>query len=88
MTCEELKSVPIVAMPPGGCIDCLEIGSTWVHLRFCVVCEATRCCDDSPHRHARAHFAVSGHAVIRSKEPGEHWAWCYVHETGVSLPES
>lgn len=86
--CEHLEDVPLDPMPPGGCVDCLRIGGRWVHLRFCVTCKETRCCDDSPNRHARAHARASGHAVIRSKEPGENWAWCYLHEVGVMLPES
>jgi hypothetical protein len=36
------------------------------------------CCDDSKNRHATKHFHATGHPVIRSKEPGETWGWCYV----------
>ncbi|HSJ28939.1 MAG TPA: UBP-type zinc finger domain-containing protein [Acidimicrobiia bacterium] len=78
--CEHLEDVPIVEMPEGGCIDCLAIGGRWVSLRFCVTCETTRCCDSSPNRHARAHWNETGHPVVRSKEPGDSWAWCYDHE--------
>lgn len=83
--CEHLRSVPVVPMPPGGCVECLAIGGTWVHLRFCVECERTLCCDDSPNQHARKHWQADGHPVIRSKEPGENWAWCFEHDTGVTL---
>ena len=86
--CEHLRSVPLDPMPPGGCADCLEIGGTWVHLRFCVACGRTLCCDDSPNQHSRKHAAEHGHPVIRSKEPGENWAWCFEHETGIELPEA
>ena len=81
--CEELRDVPLDPMPPGGCEPCLEVGDRWVHLRYCVTCGVTRCCDDSKNQHARKHFASDGHPVIRSKEPGEAWAWCYEHEAGV-----
>lgn len=81
--CEDLKDIPLDPMPPGGCTECLEMGDTWVHLRFCVACHETRCCDDSKNQHARKHFHSTGHGVIRSKEPGEAWAWCYQHEAGV-----
>ena len=30
---------------------------------------------------ADAHFAETGHPVMRSIEPGEAWRWCYVDET-------
>lgn len=84
--CKHLESVPLDPMPEGGCVDCLAIGGTWVNLRFCVECQVTRCCDSSPNRHARAHFGSSGHPVIRSKEPGDNWAWCYEDEVVESLP--
>ena len=79
--CEDLETVPVVPMPEGGCVECLKIGSRWVHLRFCVECQLTHCCDSSPNRHARAHSEQTGHPVIRSKEPGDTWAWCYRHES-------
>ena len=86
--CEHLESVPLDPMPEGGCEDCLLIDGTWVHLRYCVACGRTLCCDDSPNRHSRKHASEHGHPVIRSKEPGEHWAWCYEHNLGISLPEA
>ena len=63
-----------------GCEDCLKIGGTWVHLRMCHACGHIGCCDNSPNRHATAHFNASGHPLIRSVEPGEDWSWCYVDE--------
>ena len=35
------------------------------------------CSDSSPHRHATAHATATGHPVVASAEPREHWAWCY-----------
>jgi hypothetical protein len=29
-------------------------------------------------KHATQHFKESGHAVIRTFEPGESWRWCFV----------
>lgn len=86
--CNHLDNVPLEAMPSGGCTDCLAIGGEWVHLRYCVTCRETRCCDDSPNRHARKHAMRDGHPVVRSKEPGEYWAWCFLDGMGVELPES
>ena len=40
-----------------GCVECLKIGTRWVHLRQCMQCGAVLCCDDSPMRHATAHNA-------------------------------
>ena len=64
----------------GVCPDCVAIGSRWVHLRMCLVCGHVGCCDNSPNRHATAHFNATGHPLIRSLEPGEDWWWCYVDE--------
>ena len=59
------------------CEDCIKMGGTWVHLRTCQECGGTRCCDNSPNRHATKHAHATGHPVIASAEPGEQWLWCY-----------
>ena len=50
---------------------------------------ALGCCDDSPAKHATAHFRATGHPVIRSFEPGEDWFWNYetseLYEAGPEL---
>ena len=67
------------------CEDCIKMGGTWVHLRTCQECGGTRCCDNSPNRHATKHANATGHPIIRSIEPGEHWYWCYVDELAFEL---
>jgi uncharacterized UBP type Zn finger protein len=62
------------------CEDCVKSGSSWVPLRGCQECGGTRCCDDSPNRHATQHARESYHAVIASAEPGERWLYCYPDE--------
>jgi Zn-finger in ubiquitin-hydrolases and other protein len=66
-------------VPPSGsgCIECLESGGWWFHLRRCTACGHIGCCDDPMSKHATAHAAVSGHSIIRSFEPGEDWYWDY-----------
>jgi len=59
------------------CDECVKIGGTWVHLRLCLTCGHVGCCDNSPGRHATAHYHHTKHAVIRSFEPGEPWGYCY-----------
>jgi CPA1 family monovalent cation:H+ antiporter len=82
--CEHLRAACQVATPaprtPGGCEECLRDGTTWVTLRLCLTCGHVGCCDSSPGLHADAHFAATGHPVMRSIEPGEAWRWCYVDE--------
>ncbi|MFE7135135.1 UBP-type zinc finger domain-containing protein [Streptomyces sp. NPDC057638] len=63
------------------CPECLAAGTVPVHLRLCLVCGHVGCCDSSPLRHASAHFAQTGHPVMRSFEPGESWRWCFVDTT-------
>ena len=71
---------PVDPDTPGECGDCLREGTTWVHLRMCVVCGHIACCDSSPERHASAHHGETGHEVMRSAEPGEDWRWCFVDQ--------
>ena len=61
-----------------GCEECLQSGDGWVHLRLCLSCGHVGCCDSSKNKHATRHFRGSGHPVVQSLEPGEHWRWCYV----------
>ena len=86
--CTHLDHVHVTDLPEAvdGCEECLATGSGWVHLRICLDCGKVGCCDDSPHRHASAHFHEVGHPLIRSAEPGEEWSWCYLDELVLALP--
>lgn len=86
-SCSHLGAAREVTPSADGCEDCLRIGSTWVHLRVCQTCGHTGCCDNSPNRHATAHFRKqTDHPLIRSFEPGEDWWWCYIDELGFDVP--
>jgi uncharacterized UBP type Zn finger protein len=80
--CTHLEQV-LVPRPEqvDGCVDCLAIGGTWVHLRVCRTCGHIACCDDSPNRHATAHVRASDHPIITSVEPGENWSYCYIDDS-------
>ena len=79
-TCRHLDKLFDSTVQPSapGCEDCLATGGTWVHLRRCQTCGHVGCCDQSPGRHARAHFTGTHHPVVRSHERGQEWGWCYV----------
>ena len=77
-TCAHLGDIQTRSANTEGCEECLKTGDTWVHLRVCMVCGKTGCCDNSKNKHATRHFMETGHAIMRSKEPGETWGWCYV----------
>jgi uncharacterized UBP type Zn finger protein len=87
--CSHLDQVRITGLPEPlvGCDECLKAGTRWFHLRMCLTCGKVGCCDNSEGRHATAHFHETGHPLIRSAEPGEEWAWCYVDEVGLTLAE-
>jgi uncharacterized UBP type Zn finger protein len=87
--CSHLDQVVVRELPAevAGCEDCLKIGSKWLHLRICLTCGHVGCCDNSPNRHATAHYHATSHPLIRSLEPGEEWSWCYVDEVALLLPE-
>ena len=80
--CGHLDQIQVTELPQPieGCEECLKIGSGWVHLRMCETCGKVGCCDNSPNRHATAHFHAVGHPLIQSYEPGEDWWYCYVDD--------
>lgn len=79
--CEHQSLIRDDVKPGGtGCEGCQPLGDRWVHLRLCLTCGHVGCCDSSKNKHARRHADASGHAIVRSFEPGENWRWCYVDE--------
>ena len=84
--CGHLDQVKVERVPSKeevpGCEACLEMGSTWVHLRICRSCGRVGCCDSSPQRHASRHAREAGHPIITTLEPGEDWSWCFIDEVG------
>ncbi len=86
-SCSHLDTIRVTEPAEHVCEDCLRSGLSWVHLRLCFACGKVACCDNSPGRHATAHFRASGHPLIRSIEPGESWAWCYLDELVLELPD-
>lgn len=84
--CRHLDRVRSV--PPDSqdtCPECVPRADTWVHLRMCQICGHVGCCDSSKNKHATAHFAATGHPLIRSFEPGEGWWWCYVDQVSFEI---
>jgi uncharacterized UBP type Zn finger protein len=85
--CTHLNSVRHVVPSGDGCVECLAMGDTWVHLRLCRTCGHVGCCDDSKNRHARKHAGATAHPIISSFEPGEDWSWCFIDEIEVVIPK-
>ncbi len=78
--CTHLDSIRVRSTKTHVCEDCIKVGDTWVHLRLCLTCGHVGCCDSSKNKHATKHFHSTKHPLIRSIEPGERWAWCYVDQ--------
>ena len=78
--CEHTDQAKAVSYPKRECPECVAKGDSWVHLRICMICGHVGCCDSSKNKHARAHFEKTGHPIIKSIQPGEDWAWCYVDD--------
>jgi hypothetical protein len=84
-SCSHLRTIKRVTPSARGCEECLKTGSEWVHLRICRTCGHVGCCDQSPGRHATAHYAATGHLIIEGYDPPEGWGWCYVDEVFFDL---
>lgn len=87
-TCAHLAEVRSAPQEPQVCPGCERDGLAWVKLRMCLACGTVGCCDSSTGQHARSHHEETGHPVIRSIEPGEEWAWCYLDLAYVTLREA
>ena len=75
--CAHIEAIESLKPTKRVCEECVPIGGRWVHLRTCQTCGITRCCDNSPNKHATKHAHASGHPVIASAEPGERWLYCF-----------
>ena len=85
--CTHLTTIRDVTPSALGCEECLRTGGTWLHLRICRTCGHVGCCDQSPGRHATAHFRATEHPIIEGYDPPEGWGWCFVDEVMFDLSE-
>jgi uncharacterized UBP type Zn finger protein len=86
--CSHLDQAADVEPSGNGCVECMQSGSRWVHLRLCESCGHVGCCDSSPNKHATAHFHSTGHPLVQSYEPGENWWWCYAENVAFEVPNA
>ena len=78
--CTHLDAIRNVHPSAQGCVECEKLGDTWVHLRMCRTCGNVGCCDSSKNTHATKHYHATKHPIIASREPGEHWKYCYIDD--------
>ena len=48
-------------------------------------CGHVGCCDNSPNRHATAHFDSRHHPIIQSYESDEDWWYCYIDDLAFTV---
>jgi uncharacterized UBP type Zn finger protein len=78
--CEHLDELVPVTPQWSICRECRTAGEDWVGLLVCLTCGWVACSNDSPRRHARAHYEETDHPLARALRPGPVWRWCYVHQ--------
>lgn len=83
--CTHTNQIRPVEPEADVCPECVKLGDSWVHLRWCRTCGHVGCCDSSKNKHATKHFHATNHPIIQSLEPGEDWNWCYVDEMVIAV---
>jgi uncharacterized UBP type Zn finger protein len=78
--CEHLDGLQPAIPRSDHCRDCQDRTASLV---VCLSCGWVACSDDSPGRHARAHYQETDHPLAAGLEPGSRWRWCYVHQRPV-----
>jgi uncharacterized UBP type Zn finger protein len=78
--CEHLDDLAPVTPRSDACPACPACPARQGRLLVCLTCGWVACSDDSPGRHARAHYEETDHPVAGDLAPGAVWRWCYVHQ--------
>src|ERR1700760_4185051 len=85
--CPHERQIHEVKPSARGCGECRKTGPVWLPLPPCRSWGHVGCCDDSPNRHATAHFHATRHPIIEGYDPPEGWGWCYVDEIFLDLTD-
>ena len=72
--CEHLKGIPLDPMPEGGCEECLEMGDTWLHLRYCVACGHNNMDEDAAVGQIAMGLGERQQKIEEMDRP-RHWLW-------------
>jgi uncharacterized UBP type Zn finger protein len=78
--CEHLEGLMPVTPQSDRCRACRDGADRGAPLVVCMSCGWVACSDDSPSRHALAHYEETDHPLVCGLEPGGVWKWCYVHQ--------
>jgi hypothetical protein len=64
MICEHVEEIREVQPSSDGCLECLQTGDDWVHLRLYLTCGHVECCDGPRNKHATKHFHKTHHPIL------------------------
>jgi uncharacterized UBP type Zn finger protein len=81
--CEHADSLLPVVPQSKACRECTANDAPGQGLRVCLTCGWVACSDDSPNRHALAHYEETDHPVTAALDPDSNHRWCYVHRRRV-----
>ena len=81
--CRHVAAAHQVEAHSAGCLECLAGGDAWTELCLCLSCGWVACSDDSPNRHALAHYEETDHPIVVLLRVGSKPWWCYVHQRAV-----
>jgi uncharacterized UBP type Zn finger protein len=81
--CQHLDGLTPVTPLSDHCRACRDRADLVASLVVCLTCGWVACSDDSPGRHARAHYEETDHPLAAALEPGSQRRWCYVHQRQV-----
>ena len=78
--CEHLAGLTPSTHQSDRCQACQDHANRGAPLVACMSCGWVACADNSPDRHARAHYEETDHPLVCGLEPGSRWKWCSVHQ--------
>lgn len=81
--CEHVASLLPVVPQSSSCRECQAQDAALARLLMCLTCGWVACSNDSPLRHALAHYEETDHPVTAQLAPGQVRRWCYVHRRAV-----
>ena len=81
--CHHISAVGLVQPYSDACQECVERNDNWNDVWLCLSCGWVACSNDSPNRHARAHYEETDHPITADVRPGSQTHWCHVHQRTV-----
>ena len=81
--CEHFDGLLPVVPQSDGCQECRARGANWLGLMVCLTCGWVACSNESPLRHALAHYEETDHPLAAGLASERDSTWCYVHRRAV-----